>query len=70
MKQPRTQSWLLRNLRLKTSSVKETINFLSKRGLLTEIDPKNDNTSYYQTTHKGRDALLDYYDLITKYFEI
>lgn len=65
---PRTQSWLLRELRLKTSSIKEALGFLMERELVNQVDEDNYNTIAYLTTVKGKEALRSYYNLITKYF--
>ena len=66
----RTQSWLLRELRLKTSSIREAIIFLVDRELIIQIDESNYNTIGYLTTAKGKETLAQYYKLITKYFSL
>jgi predicted transcriptional regulator len=63
---PRTQSWLRRNLRLKTSGFKEAITFLMIRSLIKEVN--NFGTTEYLTTKRGEEALLQYYSLINKFF--
>ncbi|MFW9779098.1 MAG: winged helix-turn-helix domain-containing protein [Candidatus Heimdallarchaeota archaeon] len=63
---PRTQSWLRRNLRLKTSGFKEAIEFLMVRGLIKEVN--NFGSFEYLTTKKGEEALLHYYKLINRFF--
>jgi predicted transcriptional regulator len=63
---PRTQTWLRRNLRLKTSSFTEAIQFLISRGLIKEQN--NFGIIEYVTTEKGEEALQQYYRLITKFF--
>jgi len=68
-KVPRTQSWLLRELRLKTSSVKDSLSFLVERELICQVEEENYNTVAYLTTDKGKEALRNYYTLITKYFK-
>lgn len=66
---PRTQSWLLRELRLKTSVIKESLLFLTERNLIYKVDEENYNTIAYSTTDRGQEALRNYYNLITKYFK-
>ncbi|MHA2334614.1 MAG: winged helix-turn-helix domain-containing protein [Candidatus Hodarchaeales archaeon] len=68
MRTPRTQSWLRRNLRLKTSMFKEVIKFLLARDLINQIN--NFGTIEYLTTEKGKLALSQYYDLISRYFTL
>lgn len=64
----RTQTWLLRKTRLKTSSIKESLKFLLSRNL---IKPINDgDITKYQTTERGKDALKRYYSLINDYFNL
>ena len=63
----RTQSWLLRKVGLKTSAIKEALDFLKTAGLLSQQNVKN-NQQQFITTKKGEDALTQYYQLITKYF--
>ncbi len=64
----RTQSWLLRQLRLKTSAIKEALEFLLGAGLIIATVNVDDDTREYQTTPKGEEALTTYYKLVTKYF--
>ncbi len=64
----RTQSWLLRQLRLKTSAIKDALVFLHGAGLIVATVNADDDTREYQTTPKGEEALTTYYKLITKYF--
>lgn len=67
---PRTQSWLLRKVGLKTQAIKEILDFLVTAGLLEQLSTSNSNGSRweFQTTTKGEAALTHYYQLITKYF--
>ena len=65
---PRTQTWLLREIRLKTQVVKETLQFLLARHLIEQID--DSDGVKYQTTKKGEEALLKYYNLINDFFEL
>ena len=64
----KTQSWLLRETRLKTSAIKEELQFLIKRNLLNQTNNPKYNTIGYLTTEKGKEALKQYYQLITKFF--
>ncbi len=64
----RTQTWILRKLGLKTSSVKEAIEFLLERELL-EVNNENEESSLYKTSRKGEEGLILFYQLITKYFD-
>ena len=65
---PRTQTWLLRNIRLKTKKIQKTIVFLLSRKL---IEKKSDgDTITYITSQKGKETLLKYYNLITAFFEL
>jgi len=64
----RTQSWLLRQLRLKTSAIKDALEFLLGAGLIAVTANSDVDSRQYQTTPKGEEALTTYYKLITKYF--
>ena len=68
LRAPRTQTWLLREIRLKTQVIKETLQFLLLRHLLEQID--DINGIRYQTTKKGEEALIKYYNLINDFFEL
>ncbi len=68
MRERRTQSWLLRELRLKTSAIKDALEFLVNGGLLEMIENPDTSNSEFATTPKGEEALNQYYTLITKYF--
>jgi predicted transcriptional regulator len=68
LRNKRTQSWLLRQLRLKTNAIKDALDFLLKAELICEIKELEQDLRLYQTTQKGEDALNTYYKLITKYF--
>ncbi len=65
----RTQSWLLRHLRLKTTSIKEALGFLLSVELIELVDPFQtvNNTKEYRTTGMGEEALTHYYQLLTKF---
>jgi len=65
---PRHQSWILRELSLKTNHAKQEIEFLLQRNLLNEIISNEDNWPAYQTSIKGKKALNHFYRLITNFF--
>ena len=66
---PRTQSWLLRHLRLKTISIKEALDFLLSAQLIELANPFQtvSNTKKYRTTVMGEEALTHFYQLLTKF---
>jgi predicted transcriptional regulator len=64
----RTQSWLLRRIGLKTSAIKEALEFLMTSGLIEQVPSTESDLGEYQTTVKGEEALTQYYQLVTKYF--
>ncbi len=47
----RTQTWLLRKTRLKTSAIKETLEFLLSRNLIEQLN--DGDMKKYQTTKRG-----------------
>lgn len=65
----RTQSWLLRHLRLKTSSIKEALAILLSAQLIELVDTfhTKNGTKEYRTTVKGEETLSQYYQLLTKF---
>ena len=65
---PRSQSWIMRELRLKTSTAKETLDFLVDRRLIETVKGKNDKWDEHKTTILGKQALHDFYNLIRQYF--
>ncbi len=65
---PRTQSWLLRRLRLNTSAVKNALSFLVNVELIEEIKNIKTDNMEFRTTTRGEKALDQYYQLITKFF--
>ena len=65
---PRTQSWLLRRVGLKTQAIKEALDFLVTTGLIEQLKSLNKNSGGFKTTKKGEEALTQYYELVTKYF--
>ena len=64
----RTQTWLLRKIRLKTAAIKEILEFLLSRRLIEQIDEADG--SKYRTTKKGEQALMQYYNLINDFFNL
>ena len=64
----RSQSWLLRKVGLKTSAIKEYLNFLTTAGLIKQLTSPHEDRNEYRTTSKGEEALTQYYQLVTKYF--
>ncbi len=64
----RTQSWLLRKVGLKTSAIKEALDFLVTAGLIEQLPTSDSDLGEYKTTVKGEEALTQYYNLVTKYF--
>ena len=65
---PRTQSWLLRRVGLKTSAIKEALDFLVTAGLIEQRTSTDSEIGEFCTTTKGEAALTQYYQLVTKYF--
>lgn len=65
----RTQSWLIRKVGVKTSAMKEALDFLECTGLIEKVENPNVGLNYeFRTTAKGEQALLHYYQLIMDYF--
>ncbi|NVM19555.1 MAG: hypothetical protein HWN80_17770 [Candidatus Lokiarchaeota archaeon] len=64
----RTQTWLLRETRLKTSAIKETLQFLLSRNLIEE--QKEGDIKKYQTTDRGEEVLKRFYTLVNDYFDL
>jgi len=64
----RTQSWLLRKVGLKTSAIKEALDFLVKANLIEQLPTSDSDLGEFRTTEKGEEALTQYYNLVTKYF--
>ena len=64
----RTQSWLLRRVGLKTSAIKEALDFLVTTGLIEKLPSTDSDLGEFYTTSKGEEALTQYYQLVTKYF--
>jgi predicted transcriptional regulator len=64
----KTQSWLLRKLGVNTNALKDALEFLETRELLTRVDLETLDTAGYITTPRGEEALLAYYTLVKNYF--
>jgi len=64
----RTQTWLLRETRLKTSAIKETLQFLLSRNLIEQLN--DDNVIEYRTTDRGEEVLKKFYNLVNDYFDL
>ncbi|MFX0107485.1 MAG: winged helix-turn-helix domain-containing protein [Candidatus Hodarchaeota archaeon] len=64
----RTQSWLMRHLGLKTQMIKEDIQFLLDAGLFEQVDAPEEGIYVFKTTEKGREALDQFYTLVTQFF--
>ena len=64
----RTQTWLLRETRLKTSAIKETLHFLLSRNLIEQLN--EDNITKYHTTARGEEVLKRFYTLVNDYFDL
>ena len=68
LREPRTQSWLLRKLGLKTSAIRKALEFLLKAHLIDTSQQIDEDPTVYSTSEKGKDALEQYYTLVTSYF--
>lgn len=69
LRSKRTQTWLLRKTRLKTSTIKETLQFLLSRKLIEQLNDYDDVIKYH-TTDRGEEALKRFYTLINDYFNL
>jgi len=64
----RSQTWLLRNTRLNTNAIKESLQFLLSRNLIDQIN--EGEIVKYQISDKGKEALEKFYTLINDYFNL
>jgi len=64
----RTQTWLLRETRLKTSTIKETLHFLLSRNLIEQLN--DDSVAKYHTTDRGEEVIKRFYSLVNDYFDL
>jgi len=53
---------------LKTSAIKEALDFLVTTGLIETHSSSDSELGVFRTTPKGEEALTQYYQLVTKYF--
>ena len=67
---PRSQNWIMQELRLKTETVKEVLEFLLKRDLIEITQIENGKSDASKTTENGKQALHDFYKLVRQYFRI
>lgn len=68
LREKRTQTWLLRKTRLKTSAIKEILQFLLSRSLIEQLN--DDDIIKYRTTGRGEEVLRRFYTLINDYFDL
>ena len=68
LRKKRTQTWLLREIRLKTSAIKEILEFLTSRNLIQQYN--EDDLVKYQTTERGEEVLKKFYALVNDYFNL
>ena len=64
----RTQSWLMRHLGMKTRIMKVDLAFLVDTALLQQMDEPQEGLYEFKTTEKGREALSQFYKLVTQFF--
>ena len=65
---PRTQSWLVRKMGVNTRTIKEILDFLLVRKLIDKNPGENGELFQYLTTETGKEALKQYYLLVSKFF--
>jgi predicted transcriptional regulator len=58
----------MRNLGMKTQLIKEDLTFLTEADLLNQIDEPEAGIYEFKTTEKGREALNQFYKLVTQFF--
>jgi len=58
----------MRNSGLKTQMIKEDLQFLLDAGLLIQVDEPEAGIYVFKTTEKGREALAQFYRLVTQFF--
>jgi predicted transcriptional regulator len=69
LRTPRTQSWLMRKVYLNTTAAKDALSILIRGELLEQVSQPTAGTYEFKTTEKGKEALAQYYQLITYFFE-
>jgi predicted transcriptional regulator len=58
----------MRHLGLKTQMIKEDLEFLVGAGLFEQVDEPEAGIYVFKTTEKGREALDQFYTLVTQFF--
>ena len=58
----------MRNLGMKTQIIKDDLGFLVGVGLLDQLDEPETGIYEFKTTDKGREALNQFYKLVTQFF--
>jgi len=58
----------MRNLGMKTKIMKEDLSFLTGGNLLEQLDEPQEGIYEFKTTQKGREALSQFYKLVTQFF--
>ena len=58
----------MRMLGLKTQMIKEDLQFLLDAGLFEQVDEPDTGIYVFKTTEKGREALDQFYTLVTQFF--
>ena len=58
----------MRHLGMKTQIMKEDLFFLVKAGLLEQMDEPGKGIYEFKTTEKGREAMEQFYKLVTQFF--
>jgi predicted transcriptional regulator len=58
----------MRHLGLKTQMIKEDLDFLIVAGLFEQVDEPEAGIYVFKTTEKGREALEQFYILVTQFF--
>ena len=64
----RTQSWLIRKMGVNTRTIKEVLEFLLVRKLIEKKQGEKNGGEVYFTTEPGKEALKQYYLLVSKFF--
>lgn len=58
----------MRQLGMKTQIMKEDLSFLAEAELLEQMDEPQEGIYEFKTTEKGREALKQFYKLVTQFF--
>ena len=64
----RTQSWLIWKVGVNTRTIKEVLDFLQARKLIEKKQEENNGGDLYFTTESGKEALKQFYLLVSKFF--